>query len=262
MAKDGDPLDPLKQFKVETVAPIQLGPLDVSITNVAIYAFIAVALIIGFIYAASSKAAMVPGRTQSVGEIAYNFVANIIKSATGPEGMPFVPLIFSIFMFVLTCNLIGMIPGAFTVTSQLAVTVMLGVACISIVIVTGFLRRGVGFLGIFAPPGLPLPLYLIVVPIEIISFFARPFTLGIRLFANMLAGHMILKLFGGFVVQLGAAGLAAGGAFAFLGVAAAIFPLLGIFAVTGLEFLVAFLQAYVFALLTAIYLSDAIHDHH
>lgn len=251
----GKEIDLLKQFKVEKLAELSLGGVHLDFTNVALYAFVVVGLIWVFLTLATRKLTMVPGRMQSMGEIVYELIARMITDVIGPDGMKFLPLVFSIFSFVLVANLVGLIPGAFTVTSHLSVTLMLGLTSILTVIGYGILKKGFGFLKLFAPAGLPFPVYFIVVPIEMISFLARPFTLGVRLFGNMLAGHMVLKLFGYFVVGLAALG----GAW---GILAAMAPLVGIFAVTALELLVALVQAYVFAMLTVIYLNDVVNDHH
>ncbi len=246
---------PLSQFEVHEVAAIgPVGGLDLSLTNVAAFALAASGLVILFLSLATQRATLVPGRLQVVAEMAYDFVSGMIKDVIGPEGLRFLPFIFTLFMFILTCNLMGMFPIFPTVTSQLAVTLTLGLVSISVVIIFGIYKQGLGFLRLFAPAGVPWPMYAILTPIEIISFLARPLTLGFRLFANMLAGHILLKLFGGFVASLGALG--------FAGMLTAILPFFGAFFVTGLEFLVAFLQAYVFAILTVIYLNDVVHGHH
>jgi F-type H+-transporting ATPase subunit a len=208
-----------------------------------------------FMLIAASRRQLVPGRTQSLAEISYEFVGDMIQSAAGKEGLKFFPFVFAIFFFVLFSNVFGLIPGVFTVTSQIAVTFALSVVVILAVIVTGFLRHGIGFLMLFVPKA-PFALLILLVPIEIISFFTRPISLSVRLFANMLAGHTMLKVFAGFVIALGGAG----GILTFLSIA----PMLLIIAITALELLVAVLQAYVFAILTCIYLSEALHlhDHH
>lgn len=252
----------MSQFEVHTLIPIGSESLRLDFTNVAFYAFAAVALISLILFFATRRVSMVPGRMQSVGELVYEFIAKMITDIIGPDGLRFLPYVFALFSFVLACNLIGLIPSFFTVTSQLSITLMLGVMSISIVIIFGLYNRGLGFFTLFAPPGLPWWFYPLIVPIELISFFARPFTLAVRLFANMLAGHLILKLFGGFVVSLALAGMAASGIYSIIGVLGAIVPFLGILAITALELLVAFLQAYVFAILTVIYLNEAVHDHH
>jgi F-type H+-transporting ATPase subunit a len=199
--------------------------------------------------------ALVPSRTQPMAELSYEFVGNMIHSATGEDGLKFFPFVFTIFMFVLCSNFFGMIPGSFTVTSQIAVTLALALLVILTVIVTGFAIHGIGFLKLFVPKA-PWPLLILLVPIELISFLTRPLSLSVRLFANMLAGHTMLAVFGGFVVALGAAG----GVLSVLSIA----PMLLIVGIMLLELLVAFLQAYVFAILTCIYLNEALHlhDHH
>jgi F-type H+-transporting ATPase subunit a len=208
-----------------------------------------------FLSLAVKPGALVPSRTQSMAELSYEFVGNMIHSATGEDGLRFFPFVFTIFMFVLCSNFFGMIPGSFTVTSQIAVTFALACLVILTVILTGFARHGIGFLRLFVPKA-PFVLLLLLVPIEVISFLTRPLSLSVRLFANMLAGHTMLAVFGGFVVALGAAG----GILSVLSVG----PMLLIIAIMLLELLVAFLQAYVFAILTCIYLNEALHlhDHH
>src|SRR3712207_3431047 len=194
------------------------------------------------------------GRAQSVAEVLHDFVANTLVDATGKEGMKFFPLVFSLFMFVLTANLLGMIPGFFTVTSHIIVTFALAMLVIGTVVIYGFVKHGTHFLGLFVPSGVPAWLLPFIVVIELISFLSRPISLSLRLFANMLAGHIALKVFAGFVVSL----LAAGGALTIL----APLPLLMAVALMALEFLVAALQAYVFTVLTCIYLNDALHPGH
>jgi F-type H+-transporting ATPase subunit a len=203
---------------------------------------------------ATRKRAVIPGRAQSVAEVLHDFVANTLVDATGKEGMKFFPLVFSLFMFVLTANLLGMIPGFFTVTSHVIVTFALAMLVIGTVVVYGFMKHGTHFLGLFVPSGVPVWLLPFIVVIEVISFLSRPISLSLRLFANMLAGHIALKVFAGFVVSL----LAAGGALTIL----APLPLLMAVALMALEFLVAALQAYVFTVLTCIYLNDALHPGH
>jgi F-type H+-transporting ATPase subunit a len=197
---------------------------------------------------------VVPGRAQSVAEMLHDFVANTLVDAAGREGMKFFPLVFSLFMFVLTANMLGMIPGFFTVTSHVIVTFALALLVIGTVVVYGFMKHGTHFLGLFVPSGVPGWLLPFITVIEVISFLSRPISLALRLFANMLAGHIALKVFGGFVVALGSTG----GILAIL----APLPLIMAVALTALEFLVAFLQAYVFTVLTCIYLNDALHPGH
>lgn len=246
--------DPMHQFVVQRWAPIQIGGLDLSFTNASFFMVLAVVVILGFLTLALSKRALVPGRMQSVAELTYGFVADMVRGNLGESGMKFFPFVFTLFIFIFVANLLGLIPGFFTTTSHLIVTLALSMTVITIVLIVGFAKNGLKFLKLFAPSGLPWWMYPLLVPIEIISFLSRPFSLAIRLFANMLAGHILLKLFGGFVISL--ASISA------LGVAAAILPLVTNTAVTALEFLVAFLQAYVFAILTCIYLNDALHPGH
>ena len=183
--------------------------------------------------------------------MSYEFVANMLRDAAGTQGMKFFPFVFSLFMFVLVANLLGLFPYFFTVTSHIIVTFALALLVIGTVVVYGFMKHGFGFLKLFVPHGVPVILLPLVVLIEVISFLSRPISLSVRLFANMLAGHITLKVFAGFVVSLSALGA--------VGVAGAILPLAMTVALTALEFLVAFLQAYVFAMLTCMYLNDALH---
>jgi F-type H+-transporting ATPase subunit a len=213
-----------------------------------------VAVTSGFLVWATSGRGLIPTRMQSMAEMSYEFVASMLRDGAGSEGMRFFPLVFSLFMFVLAANLIGMFPYFFTVTSHIIVTFALAMLVIGTVIFYGFYKNGIGFLKLFVPDGVPGALVPLVVLIEVISFLSRPISLSVRLFANMLAGHITLKVFAGFVVSLSAFGA--------LGVGGAILPLLMTIALTGLEFLVAFLQAYVFAVLTCMYLSDALHPSH
>jgi F-type H+-transporting ATPase subunit a len=197
---------------------------------------------------------LVPSRLQSVAESIYEFVAGMVRDSMGEQGMKFFPLIFTLFMFILTLNMLGMIPGFFTVTSQIWVTAALALLVFFTVIIIGFAKNGLGFLRLFVPEGVPIYVLPLVSLIEVISFFSRPLSHSLRLFANMLAGHITLKVFAGFIIML----LGAGGA------AAAIspLPLLAVLGITALEFLVAFLQAYVFTMLTCMYLNDALHPGH
>ncbi|MDQ0455008.1 F0F1 ATP synthase subunit A [Rhizobium paknamense] len=246
--------DPTHQFLIQKIIPIEIGGVDLSFTNASLFMTATVAAAAGFLYFATSRRAVVPGRAQSVAEMAYEFVASMLREGTGGHGMTFFPMVFSLFMFVLTANLLGMMPYFFTVTSQIIVTFALAVFVIGTVLVYGFYKHGLHFLGIFAPAGVPKALLPLVSAIEIISFLSRPISLSVRLFANMLAGHITLKVFAGFVASMSALGA--------LGVGGAILPLLMTVAMTGLEFLVAFLQAYVFAVLTCMYLNDAVHGGH
>lgn len=246
--------DPIHQFQISKLVPIEIGGLDFSFTNSSLF-MLATAVGAGaFLYLTTSSRGLIPTRMQSVSEMSYEFVANMLRDAAGTQGMKFFPLVFSLFMFVLVANLFGMFPYFFTVTSHLIVTFALAMLVIGTVVVYGFWKHGFGFLKLFVPHGVPGVLVPLVVLIEVISFLSRPISLSVRLFANMLAGHITLKVFAGFVTSLSAFGA--------VGVAGAILPLAMTVALTGLEFLVSFLQAYVFAVLTCMYLNDAIHPGH
>jgi F-type H+-transporting ATPase subunit a len=208
----------------------------------------------GFLILSTMRRRLVPSRAQSAAELVYEFVANTVRSSAGSEGMKFFPLVFSLFLFILVANLLGMFPYFFTVTSHIIITAALAILVIGLVIVYGFWKNGFGFLKLFVPQGVPKAVLPFVVFIEVLSFIARPLSLSIRLFANILAGHITLKVFAGFVVLMGTAG--------WLGALGAIAPLLLTVALTALEILVAVLQAYVFAILTSLYLNDAIHPGH
>lgn len=243
--------DPIHQFQISKIVPIEIGGIDFSFTNASLFMVATVAIAAGFLYFSTSQRSLIPGRAQSVAEMSYEFVANMLREGAGSHGMKFFPLVFSLFMFILTANLIGMFPYFFTVTSQIIVTFALSILVVGLVVVYGFAKHGFRFLKLFVPSGVPGALLPLVVLIEVISFIARPISLSVRLFANMLAGHITLKVFAGFVTSLGALGA--------LGIGTAILPLIMTVALTGLEFLVAFLQAYVFAVLTCMYLNDALH---
>jgi F-type H+-transporting ATPase subunit a len=247
-------INPMEQFAVKLIVPLHIGHYDVSFTNQSLWMCIVVGAITLFMTMATSRRSLVPSRMQSMAEISYEFVANMVGGAAGEDGLRFFPFVFTIFMFVLFSNFLGLLPGSFTVTSQIIVTFTMAGFVIAMVVVTGFLKHGIGFLKLFVPKA-PFLLLLLLVPIEVISFFTRPISLSVRLFANMLAGHTLLKVFASFVIALGGAGLLAP-------LAAA--PMFLIVAITALELLVAFLQAYVFAILTCIYLNEALHlhDHH
>jgi F-type H+-transporting ATPase subunit a len=248
-------LNPMEQFEIKPIVPLHIAGYDVSFTQQSLLMVIVVVAASLFLTLAMSRRALVPGRMQSMAELSYEFVANMIHSATGEDGLKFFPFVFTIFMFVLFANFFGLVPWSFTITSQIAVTFALASLVILTVVVTGFARHGIGFLRLFVPDA-PILLLFLLVPIEVISFLTRPISLSVRLFANMLAGHTMLQVFAGFVIALGAAG----GVFTGLAIA----PLLLIVAIMALEILVAFLQAYVFAILTCIYLNEALHlhDHH
>jgi F-type H+-transporting ATPase subunit a len=246
--------DPIHQFQISKLLDITIGGIDFSFTNSSLFMVATVAAASGFLAWATSSRALVPSRAQSVAELSYEFVANTLRSSAGNEGMRFFPLVFSLFMFVLVANLFGMVPFFFTVTSHIIVTFCLALLVIGTVTVYGFYRHGFHFLGLFVPHGVPGPVVPLVSAIEVISFLSRPISLSVRLFANMLAGHITLKVFSGFVATM--TGLGA------LGIFGAILPLAMTVALTGLEFLVAFLQAYVFTILTCMYLNDALHPGH
>src|SRR5262245_8156316 len=249
-----DYIKPIHQFEISQWIPIHLGGLDFSFTNATAFMVATVVAAAAFLFLTTSSRGLVPGRLQSVSEMAYEFVASMLRDAAGSQGMKFFPFVFSLFMFVLVANLLGLFPYFFTVTSQIIVTFSLALLVIGTVIVYGFSKHGIGFLKLFVPEGVPGVLLPLVVLIEVISFLSRPISLSVRLFANMLAGHITLKVFAGFVAWLLALGAA--------GVAGSILPLAMTVAITALEFLVAFLQAYVFAVLTCMYLNDALHPSH
>ena len=247
-------IDPIHQFQVTKWLDLNIGGMDLSFTNASGFMLLGVVLTIAFFSIATSKGLLVPSRLQSMAEIGYGFVADMVRGAAGEEGLRFFPFVFTLFFFVFFANMIGMVPYAFTTTSHIIVTGALALLVISIVIGFGIWKNGLKFFKLFAPSGAPWPIYIILIPIEIISFVARPLTLALRLFANMLAGHIMLKLFAGFAVV----GLTAGG------VGYVVAPLafsMGV-ALNALEFLVAGLQAYVFAILTCVYLNDALHPAH
>lgn len=252
--KEGGGLDPIKQFEVKPLIDINVGGVELSFTNVSLYMFVATGLTIALMVIPTSRRALVPGRWQNVAEMAYEFAGNMLRSSAGAGGMRFFPLVFSLFMFILMANLIGMFPYFYTVTSQLIVTFALAMVVILTVVIAGIRMHGLSFFKVFVPSGVPAYIIPLVSTIEVISFLSRPVSLSVRLFANMLAGHIMLKVFAAFVVSLGALGA--------IGIAGAVLPLFMTVAITALEFLVAALQAYVFAVLTSIYLNDAVHPHH
>ncbi|MEP3048610.1 MAG: F0F1 ATP synthase subunit A [Roseibium sp.] len=246
--------DPIHQFQIQKLFPIEVGGMDFSFTNSSLFMVATVAAASAFLIFSTSGRGLVPTRMQSVSEMAYEFVAGMLRDAAGSEGMRFFPMVFSLFMFVLVANLFGMFPYFFTVTSHIIVTFALAMLVILTVVFYGFMRHGMGFLKLFVPDGVPAALIPLVTMIEVISFLSRPISLSVRLFANMLAGHITLKVFSGFVVSLSTLGA--------VGIFGAILPLGMTVALTALEFLVAFLQAYVFTVLTCMYLNDAIHPSH
>lgn len=246
---------PIAQFEIKPLITLgKIGQSPIAFTNSAAFMAITVAVIIGFLLLSTRGRSLVPSRWQSLAEISYEFVANTVRQSAGNEGMKFFPLVFSLFMFVLVANLIGLIPGTFTVTSHIIVTFALAALVITTVILYGFYKNGAHFLKLFVPSGVPAVLLPLLVAIEIISFVSRPISLSVRLFANMLAGHIALKIFAGFIVMLASAGA--------LTAILSPLPLLLVIALVALEVLVAVLQAYVFATLTCIYLNDALHPGH
>ena len=245
--------DPIHQFEIHRIIPINIFGWDVSFTNSSMFMLVAVLLTALFFYVAMRSRSLVPTRLQSVAEIAVEFVRNMLRETMGEDGMQFFPFVFSLFIFIFVANMLGMIPGAFSVTSHIIITAALAVLVFLTVLTVGFAKNGLGFLKLFVPPGVPIFVLPLVTLIEIISFLSRPVSHSVRLFANMLAGHITLKVFGGFVVMLLGAGIYS---------ALAPLPLVMTIAITALEVLVAFLQAYVFAMLTCIYLGEALHPEH
>ncbi|MCH2327299.1 MAG: F0F1 ATP synthase subunit A [Rhodospirillales bacterium] len=237
---------PLSQFEIKRWVPIEIGDVDVSLTNSAAFMLLTVVAIGVFLILGMRRPAMVPGRWQSMVELFYVFIANLVKDTVGTEGRPYFPFIFTVFMFVLVGNLIGMVPYGFTFTSHIIVTFTMAMVVFLGVTVIALIKHKIHFFTFFMPPGVPLIMAPLLVPIEIISYLSRPMSLSVRLFANMLAGHTLLKVFAGFVVALGLFG---------------VFPLAFVVVLTGLEIVIAFLQAFVFTILTCLYLNDALHLH-
>ena len=249
-----DVVDPIHQFQIHELISWHPGGLNLSFTNSSLFMIVTIVVATLFLVLATANRSLVPGRAQSVAEMSYEFVANTLRDAAGHHGMQFFPLVFSLFMFVLVANLLGMFPYFFTVTTHIIVTFALAMVVILTVILAGIWKHGFKFFNLFVPHGVPMLLIPLVSLIEIISFLSRPISLSVRLFANMLAGHITLKVFAGFIVTLSA--------FGGLGILGSFLPLAMAVALTALEFLVAFLQAYVFTVLTCMYLNDAIHPGH
>ena len=237
---------PLSQFEIKTLLPIRLGEADISFTNSSLMMVIALVLIMLFLMLGVRRKALVPGRWQSMVELSYEFIVGLLRETVGADGRRYFPFVFTLFMFVLFGNMLGMIPYSFTFTSHIVVTFALAAVVFVGVTVLGFVKHGFHFVTFFVPPGVSVALWPLLIPIEIISYLSRPISLSVRLFANMLAGHTLLKVFAGFVPALGAAG---------------ILPLAFVAALSGLELVIAFLQAYVFAILTCLYINDALHLH-
>jgi F-type H+-transporting ATPase subunit a len=247
--------DPIHQFQINKLFTVlKVGATEIAFTNSAMFMLIAVLGIMFLMVGLTHAKALVPGRLQSLAEISYEFVADTLRSATGEAGMKFFPFVFTIFMFVLFANILGLLPYSFTVTSHIVITAALALLVFFTVIIYGFWKNGLRFFKLFVPSGVPVYILPFVVAIEILSFLSRPISHSVRLFANMLAGHITLKVFGGFVTMIAGIGIA--------GWFGAALPLVMIVILTALELLVAFLQAYVFAILTCIYLNDAIHPGH
>ena len=250
--------EPMKQFLVHPIMPLHVGGLDLSITNSTVSMAVAAVILTGFFTLAFARPAVVPSRVQSVGELLYGLIDDLAHSIIGHSSASFFPLVFSLFGFIATMNLLGMFL-VFTPTAQLAVTATLALLTILIVVVVGFWKNGFGFFKLFVPSGVPIALLPLMIPIEVISFLVRPLTLALRLFGNMLGGHVVLNIFGSFVVGLGLLGLAGG--VATLGFFGSALALSSIVALIALEFIVAFLQAFVFAALTCVYLNDVVNLH-
>ena len=246
MSSSGEKHSPLEQFEIVPYVHINSNGIDLSFTNSSLSMTITVALIILFLTFTVNTRSIVPSRLQLVSELSYSFIAQLLKDIVGNEGRKYFPFVFTIFMFVLIGNMVGMIPYSFTFTSHIIVTFALAAIVFIGVTVLGFVKHGLRFFSFFVIPGLPWYMLPLLIPIEVISYLSRPISLSVRLFANMLAGHTLLKVFAGFVVSLGVAGF---------------LPLAFIVALTGLEILIAFLQAYVFAILTCLYINDALHLH-
>lgn len=246
MASSEEKHGPLDQFGIQPLVEITVGKVDVSFTNSSLWMAIAVVLVYGLVMLGSRHGSMVPGRLQSLVEMSYEFIANMVESNVGREGRKYFPFIFTLFMFILFGNALGMIPGSFTFTSHIVVTFTMAIFVVTAVTVIGIVRHGWHFFSLFAPSGCPMIVMPLLIPIEILSYLIRPISLSVRLFVNMMAGHIMLKTFAGFIIALGVFGVA---------------PLALTVGLSGLELAIAFLQAYVFTVLSCIYLQDAIHLH-
>lgn len=238
---------PVEQFKLKPLVPIEIGGMDLSFTNSALFMALAVVAAGVFLTQSMRGRHLVPNRWQSMAELSYEFIANMVREQVGSDGRPYFPFIFALFMFILLGNMLGMVPYSYTFTSQIIVTFAMAITVFIGVTLVAIFRHGVHFLTFFFPSGAPIYMAPLLIPIEILSYLSRPISLSVRLFANMMAGHTMMKVFGGFVVSLGVFGVA---------------PMAVLVALTGFEILVAVLQAYVFTILTCIYLRDALHLHH
>ena len=246
MAESSHKHSPLEQFEIIPYLNIKSGHIDISFTNSSLSMILTVSIITLFLTISVSSRATIPSRLQLISELSYNFIAQLLKDTVGDEGRKYFPLVFTVFMFVLIGNMVGMIPYSFTFTSHIIVTFALAALVFVGCTILAFAKHGFKFFSFFVIPGLPWYMLPLLIPIEVISYLSRPISLSVRLFANMLAGHTLLKVFAGFVIALGFAG---------------VLPLAFIVALTGLEILIAFLQAYVFAILTCLYINDALHLH-
>jgi F-type H+-transporting ATPase subunit a len=243
----GDGHSPMSQFEINRLLKLDVFGLDASFTNSSLFMVLAVGITITFLHLAMNSRSLVPGRMQSIAELSYEFIANMVRDNVGKEGMKYFPFVFSLFFFILMSNLLGMLPGSFTVTSHIVVTFALAALVFVVVTGIGFARHGVGYLKLFVPEGVPMWLLPMIVVIELISYLIRPISLSVRLFANMMGGHTMLKVFAGFIPALGVFGAV---------------PLLATIAFTGLELFVSVIQAFIFTVLTCIYLNDAVNMHH
>ena len=245
MAAEGH--SPLAQFEIKTLIPLKLGEIDVSFTNSALFMSLTLIMVTLFLVLGMRQRALVPERWQFMAELSYEFVANLLRDTVGNEGRKYFPFVFSLFMFILFGNMLGMIPYSFTFTSHVIVTFAMALTVFIGVTILGFVKHGFRFFSFFVPPGVSVVLWPLMIPIEIISYLSRPISLSVRLFANLTAGHTMLKVFAGFIISLGVVG--------------GILPFAFVVALTGLELLIAFLQAYVFTILTCFYINDSIHLH-
>ena len=246
MAAEGGQ-SPLEQFVWKPIVPVDIGGVDVSFSNSSLFMTFTVVIATLFLVLGMRRSAIVPGRWQVAVELSYEFIAGLLRDTVGAEGRKYFPIVFTLFMFVLLGNLLGMVPYSFTFTSHIVVTFAMAIVIFIFVTILGFVKHGMHFFSFFAPPGTPVVMLPLLVPIEVISYLSRPISLSVRLFANMLAGHTLIKVIAGFIPALG--------------VIFGVLPLALVVALTGLEILIAFLQAYVFAILTCLYINDAIHLH-
>ena len=245
--KTDNPIDPIHQFEIVKLVDFKLSNVDLSFTNSSLFMVISILLISSFFILSTSRRSIIPNKAQLIAEMCYEFIAGMIDNHIGSKGKVFFPFVFTLFMFILLCNFIGLVPYSFTVTSHIIVTFSFAGFIFLGVTLLGFIKHGVKFLRLFCPPGIPIFLAPLLVPIELISYLSRPVSLSVRLAANMIAGHSMMKIFAGFVVVLGIYGIA---------------PLVFVILLYALETIIAFLQAYVFAVLTCLYISDSYNSHH